>query len=214
MALLIVNLDKRHRQCPGMARHVQGAASRSANSHLARCGRGEGHRIPRLHASGFRPASRLPQPESHVQPFGRRGRLRQASETAEGPARQGGAAGRRSDDDGVRRHARPALPSRHARLPGGPGEAGMAQGTDHPARATARWFSGLRHDGQGAGAGLAVAGLQGLRVGPLAAAGRGGPDLPRPRSARAVSRPDRYRRLPVAADGRKPRASSARARLP
>ena len=28
----------------------------------------------------------------------------------------------------------------------------------------------------------------------------GGPDLPRPRSARAVSRPDRHRRLPAAAD--------------
>ena len=46
----------------------------------------------------------------------------------------------------------------------------MAQGTDHPARAKAGWFSGLRNDGQGAGAGLAVAGLQGLRLGPLAEA--------------------------------------------
>ena len=40
--------------------------------------------------------------------------LRPASEAAEGPARQGGTAGRRSDDDGIRHHARPALPSRHA----------------------------------------------------------------------------------------------------
>ena len=65
------------------------------------------------------------------------------------------------------------------------------------ARAKARRLPGLRHDGQGAGAGLAVAGLQGLRVGPLAAAGRRGPALPRPRSTRGVSRSDRYRRLPL-----------------
>ena len=48
---------------------------------------------------------------------------------------------------------------------------------------------------------LQVARLSGLGVGTLAAAGRGGPDFPRPRSARAVSQSDRYRRLPVAADG-------------
>ena len=143
--------------------------------------------VPRLHASGFRPASRLPEPEGHVQPFGRGGELCRSSETAEGPARQGGAAGRRSDDDGVCRHARPALPSRHAGLPGGPGQSGMAPGTDHPARAKARRLSGLRNDGQGAGAGPAVAGLQGLGVGPLTAAGRRGPAFPRPRSARSRS---------------------------
>ena len=51
------------------------------------------------------------------------------------------------------------------------------------ARSTARRLPGLRHDGQGAGAGPAVAGLQGLGVGALAAAGRGGSALPRPRSA-------------------------------
>ncbi len=56
------------------------------------------------------------------------------------------------------------------------------------ARAEARRLPRLRHDGQGAGAGPAVAGLSGLRLGPLAATGRGGPALPRPRSARAVSR--------------------------
>ncbi len=42
---------------------------------------------------------------------------------------------RRSDDDGIRHYARLALPSRYARLLGGPSESGMAQGTDHPARA-------------------------------------------------------------------------------
>ena len=40
-------------------------------------------------------------------------------------------------------------------LPGGAGESGMAQGADRPARAKARRLPGLRHDGQGAGAGPA-----------------------------------------------------------
>ena len=146
-----------------------------------------GHRISRLHASRFRQAPRLPEFESHVQPLGRRGVLHQASQAAEGPARQSGAAGRRSHDDGIRRHARSAFPSRHARLSGGAGQSRMAQGADHPARAKARRLPGLRHDGASAGAGVEVARLQGLRVGPLAAAGRRGPHLPRPRSARAVS---------------------------
>ena len=94
----------------------------------------------------------------------------QTSKTAEGPARQGGTAGRRSDDDGIRHHARSALPSRHAGLSGGSGQSGMAQDTDRPARAKAHRVSGLRNDGQSAGVGVEVARLQGLRVGPLAAA--------------------------------------------
>ncbi|TMJ24647.1 MAG: hypothetical protein E6G95_17825, partial [Alphaproteobacteria bacterium] len=129
-------------------RRLQAAASRPADPLLARGGRREGHRIPRVHASGFRQAPRLSQPEGHVQPFGRRGELRPASEAAEGPTRQGGAIGRRSDDDGVHRHARAAPASRHARLPGGPGEEGVAQGPDRAARAEARRLPGLRHDGQ------------------------------------------------------------------
>ena len=43
-------------------------------------------------------------------------------------------------------------------------------------------------------------GFRGLGLGPLTAAGRGGPDFPWPRPARAVSQSDRYRGLPVAAD--------------
>ena len=62
---------------------------------------------------------------------------------------------------------RPA--SRHAGLSGGAGQPGMAPRTDHAARAKARRFSRLRHDGQGAGVDPEVARLPGLRVGPLAA---------------------------------------------
>ena len=71
---------------------------------------------------------------------------------------------------------------------------------DRPARAKARRIPRLRHDGESAGAGVEVARLQGLGLGSHPAAGSGGSDLPRPRPARAVSQPDRYRRLPVAAD--------------
>src|SRR5436305_1679266 len=81
------------------------------------------------------------------------------------------AAGRRSEDDGIRRHARAATPSRHACLSGGPGEARMAQGADRPARAKTHRLSRLRNDGQAAGAGLEVARLSGLRVGSFATAG-------------------------------------------
>ena len=200
MALLIFNLDKLIGNAKAWRDTFAETASRSGDSHLARCGRGDGYRISRLHAAGFRHASRLSQSEGHVQPLGRRGGIRRPSEAAESPARQDGTAGRRSDDDGIRHHARAALSSRHARLSGGSGQSRVAQDKDRPARGTARRFSRLRHDGEGAGAGVEVARLPGLRLGSLAAAERGSPDLSRPRPARAVSQSDRYRRLPVAAD--------------
>ena len=71
-------------------------------------------------------------------------------------------------------------------------------------------FLGFGTDGDGTGAGVEVARLQGVGVGALGEAGRGGAHLPWARPARAVSQPDRYRRLPAAADagdgGHLPRA--------
>src|SRR5436190_21993978 len=57
-----------HRRFEGLARDVQAAASRVATSLLAGGGRAEGDRVSGIHASGFRPAPRLPESESHVQP--------------------------------------------------------------------------------------------------------------------------------------------------
>ena len=68
----------------------------------------------------------FPEPEGDVQPLGRRRGVHRSSESAEGAARQDRAAGRRSDDDGICRHARAALSSRHARLSGGAGAQGVA----------------------------------------------------------------------------------------
>ena len=59
----------------------------------------------------FDVSSDLSESESHVQPLGRGRVFYPASQAAEGPAMQGRAARRRSDDDGIRRHARSSFSS-------------------------------------------------------------------------------------------------------
>ena len=87
------------------------------------------------------------------------------SQAAEGTAVQGRAAGRRSDDDRIRRHACASFSSRHARISGGTGQARVAPRDDRSARATTCRLPRFRHDGEGAGARVEVARVQGFRLG-------------------------------------------------
>ena len=185
-----------------MARHLCRTASRPRNPHLARRGRARRNRIPGFHPSGFRRNSSPPQSEGDVQPLGRRRSLYRSSKAAEGAARQDRAAGWRPDDDRIRRHARLTLSPRHAGLSDGAGQSRVAPDADRPARGTADRVSRLRHDGEAAGIGAEIARVSGLGLGSLAAGCGRSPDFSRPRPARAVSEPDRHRRLPVAADQR------------
>ena len=200
MALLIVNLDK----LIGNAKLWRDTFEEQLPDLEIRIwpdtGEIGGYRISRIHASRFRCIAGIPEFESDVQPLCRSGSIRRSSKAAESPAGQGGAGGGRSDDDRVRRHARAAVSPRHARLSGGSSQSGMAEEKDCPTRGTAHRVSRLRHDGESAGAGVEVARLPGLGLGSVAAREGGGADLSRQRPARAVSEPDRHRRLPVAAD--------------
>ena len=119
----------------------------------------------------------FPNLESHVHPRRWRRVVRAAPQTAQGASRQAGAADRRSHDDRVRHHARAALSSRHAGLSRSPGAQGMAARADRPPRGPADRFLGVRHDGQGASPGPAIAGFPCFGLGPQSPAGRRSPDL-------------------------------------